>query len=720
MFRRGLLLLTLTLALPALAGFGPERPASPHDLVTYKEGRAHVRIASNGDGFLVAWRDIRGGAVGVYGTRVAADGTLLDAPGFLIAQAEVVDLVWSGTHYVAVWQHPKGGLLSRTISTGGQLGEPRLALEAPAGRHIAAFAIAGNGATILVATSLGIGSLLESDGALIGQMSLAAQAASLYSGIAVASAGDEYLVASGNPGGVVTQRVSNSGQPSPPVTIEGSPRGAAVALATDGRHYLVVSTVNAVTAQLVSRAGEPVGTIRTIASAHSINGFEYPTFGPSATWRDGEYVVTYGQQNETELFAVRVASNGGALGAPSKFGESFHLMQGEARVAARGGNGAAVWIDRASVVQFARFGDRTAIAPSQPLSYTGAPQTHPTLVRAGNRVMAAWLEKRTSGSEIRVGQLGGEFKLVAEVNDHYYFYLDLLFDGETVWVLWLDDAINVRRFTTALEPIDAAPLTFERKNQGMTRFAAAAGRNGILVALGSFEGLHVTALHAEGGSVVATDTVVPPQSFEYHHPAAAWDGERYVLAFAHALGSTWWQFPEPVPNEVLVTRVSREGLVLDAEPIVVSRENAMDIDVVGAARGADGAIAIAWQDGEDRTFLARFTGAAKPPAVGLPSRGGLQLGPVVPVSGGYVVFRHTLTDVQYERLALDLTPRGEAELFPAFPHFYQWDPFYDATAIGAELTVAYVRSTVGEQSGGVPRVFWRASDGAPHRRRAVR
>ena len=708
------------------AAFGPERPVTSGDLVTVRGGiRGFPRIASSGNGYLVVWSDHRSGTASLYGARLSADGTLLDPTGFLIAQnAGSAEIVWTGQTYVAVWGFVDK-MMSVTISPVGVVGTPKAALEVPKYMGIAAFGIATNGSTILVATSLGIGSLLEADGTLIGHMTLGPQTNLLNAGVGVASAGGEYLVAFGTSNGVVTQKVSSSGQPSAPLLHEGSQRGAFTAVASDGTNYLVVSAVRAITGQLVSRDNVPIGGMKTLANAYTVEGFEFPSVGPSAAWRGGEYLVTYGQKNDTELFAVRVGQDATPLAAPVKFAESSYNR--EARlVAIGGGTGAAVWIDRGSLVQVARFDNlsiaaNTPLAGAKPINYSAAPQNLPALARVANQMIAAWSEARPEGSQLRVAALGGEPIVVATlVEPNFYRKIDVLFDGETVWVVWIDRGLFVRRYTPALEPIDATPLAFvlhEEADYGRP-MGLAAGRAGIAIVFSSYADLIVTTLHVEGEAVVATHTVIPAPLVRCYNPAPIWDGERYAIAFAHDLSTTWWQFPEPIPNEVLVTHVSREGVVLDATPILIAREKDMnDIESLRATRGADGSMVIAWQTFQfSKTYLARFTGTEKPPVVILPSTLGLKLGAIAALPGGYEVFRHTRDAVQHERFDAALARVSEPEQLPV-PHAYWWDPFYDVETLGGQLHFVYARATE-DAYGGVPRLFWRVSDDTGRRRAA--
>jgi hypothetical protein len=67
---------------------------------------ARPRVTSNGTGYLVVWDDNRSGNLDIYGARVS-DGSVVGGDSLLIsggANAQTTpDIVWNGTHYLAVW-----------------------------------------------------------------------------------------------------------------------------------------------------------------------------------------------------------------------------------------------------------------------------------------------------------------------------------------------------------------------------------------------------------------------------------------------------------------------------------------------------------------------------------------------------------------------------------------------------------------------------------------
>ena len=70
-------------------------------------------VASDGSGFLVVWQDYRSGAYDIYGARVSAAGTVLDASGFIISAAANEQarpaVTFDGANYLVIWQDYRSG-----------------------------------------------------------------------------------------------------------------------------------------------------------------------------------------------------------------------------------------------------------------------------------------------------------------------------------------------------------------------------------------------------------------------------------------------------------------------------------------------------------------------------------------------------------------------------------------------------------------------------------
>ena len=726
MFRALAVLLAATLNHPAFATFGPEYPVTSSELVSVATpgARNRPRIASNGDGYLVVWSDTNAGLPAILATRVAADGTPLDRTPILIKSAGThAEVVWTGQGYLVVWSELTA-LYGRSVSDSGQLGETYLALQAPQNHGISNVALASNGSTALVTTGmLGIAALLEPTGERIGQFALEPSNGSSDRAIAIASAGDEYLVAISSEGNVITQLVSAAGQAGPPLSIPGLPRGAALALTTDGTRYLLAATSQTATTQLISRDNQLIGAPRTLFTDPS-----YPAFNPSLAWRGNEYLLTFGRNNERELHALRVDTSGAAIGSPVHFATTTEF--GNAHMTAgSGGQAAAVWIDletrvQAGLIDNASIGTGSPVRPPRSIAGGAAPQRFPAVAQVNNRLVAGWFEILGGTVELRIAPLGGRPVTVAPVELTYGGEIRLAFHGDMLWVFWIEDrALKVRRYTSALVAVDSEVWAFPFDDESVSDigFATAAGEFSALVAFPSFTGIDLYSFVGFDEGLVHRREHISTPDYPSHHPAVVWDGHQFVVAFAHDLGWTWWQFPQPYDTNVLAARVTSGGTVIDSAPIEISRANATNIDAVRAVRGSDGAIVIGWQDSKNNVFTARFTGD-EPLLNHRVSGGTPDLGPLLQVANGYLLLLHVADGtIHRQRLAADGSATGEKEVVFAVDRAFPGERFYDAAVLNERLYVVYSRRAFDLDYGGVPRLFWRADNGATTmRRRAVR
>jgi hypothetical protein len=104
---KSLPLLLCLAALPAFGALGPsiEVPVAPPVIGRAAGTQSLPRVATDGRDFFAVWSDSRSGTSSVFGTRVLADGTVLDPTGILIvASGDKPGVVWDGANYVVVWQ----------------------------------------------------------------------------------------------------------------------------------------------------------------------------------------------------------------------------------------------------------------------------------------------------------------------------------------------------------------------------------------------------------------------------------------------------------------------------------------------------------------------------------------------------------------------------------------------------------------------------------------
>jgi hypothetical protein len=107
---KSLPLLVLLAAVPALGAIGPsfEVPLmAPPTIARAAARQQQPLVATDGRDFFAVWLDSRGGFTSVFGTRILADGTVLDPTGIVVGSPGVEcgspALVWDGANYVVVW-----------------------------------------------------------------------------------------------------------------------------------------------------------------------------------------------------------------------------------------------------------------------------------------------------------------------------------------------------------------------------------------------------------------------------------------------------------------------------------------------------------------------------------------------------------------------------------------------------------------------------------------
>ncbi len=89
---------------------------NPTSICTVSRSQCFPKVASDGDGFLVVWEDLRNQAQSsydIYGARVTADGKVLDPDGFPIAVGGAAEaapsVAFNGADYLVVWQDFRSG-----------------------------------------------------------------------------------------------------------------------------------------------------------------------------------------------------------------------------------------------------------------------------------------------------------------------------------------------------------------------------------------------------------------------------------------------------------------------------------------------------------------------------------------------------------------------------------------------------------------------------------
>jgi hypothetical protein len=423
-------------------------------------GRSGARIATNGDGFLVVWRDFRG----IMATRLTADGDVVDPVGIPIdpAGTDAVDVVWAGSSYyvasgcAAKLQFQTAVCLSR-IDVDGSVHRIPTRVE-PATRP----SLAWNGRELLLVAAL---SNFIGDSESLYAHRIAADGAVITGFIpigrgftsAVAAIGEDFLVVYSWQG--LFGRVVRNGVPSIRVELAPpyDPHGLGYFdVAANGNEALVVWSnpdfgawhSASVRALRVSREGMPLGAPALVGSEKQLNIY------PSVSAAGAGYVVSWTAADPNNIGggavrAVRV-SGSGSTGDPIELANASEIG-GETAVAANGVHSVGVWTkfggsvyDKSSVAQI-----RTAVFDSVPLkretvSRSATWQETPAVASISGRPVVAWSEIRGDSQQRIVlvkslsGTGAGEPVSPGSLNQKW----PVISAGESSFVFWIEVATN--------------------------------------------------------------------------------------------------------------------------------------------------------------------------------------------------------------------------------------------------------------------------------------
>jgi hypothetical protein len=585
------LFFSAVLALPAFADQGRfldvpvTLPTSARAAGTQKQ----PRIATDGRDFFAAWIDWRGGSGSVYGTRVRADGTVLDPSGILLSAPEQFcdsfALAWDGSNYVVVWQADSRVNFIRVDRDGTLLGEPQTVFD----KNGADPAIASNGhGSIVISHFVSVINNMivpQYAVALISQNGTVAQKTALSvasTNAQIASNGDGYLLSEVGPTTSTTSlfRLDNNGDP-----IAGSaqqlPEAAYTQLtARTGGPYLlagrkfsgVTSCARSIVGRIVSSSGlsDPFvvhdsggANIEDIAVTAEGSGFQ-------VVWmkRSGAVECPYPFVDPApppsppfDLAQVHVGDDGSS-GAPSSLIEGA-MSDDQPSIASNGVVQALVWIESDAAHQIAKVA--AAIAPPGeqavpiPIASSAAAQSEPAIAAADGLFMTAWKEERqNSGTSAiyarRFDTDGRPLDATAtqvSTNDQTRTYIpSVSYDG-TVWLfVWVaDQTLAARRMARDGSWIDSTPMTIG-PGSGIGNYAIASNGNGFAVL--TVSGKPALTIIPRTGD--AHEVLVPlglgfTEFLTY--PSMAWDGAAYTAVWTR--GNT---------NDVEGIRLNQDGQIV--------------------------------------------------------------------------------------------------------------------------------------------------------------
>ena len=699
----------ITTALALLLGVGPERPLThaPIDLAPGPHNTA--RVAVSDDGAFAIWTDFRRDRdlyrPAVYGTRLDRDGNVLDPTGVLISpNARAGEVLWTGRAYlVAYREHP--WVVVRSLTPEGVLGTPVRVVNTD-WINAESIRMATNGRDVVLVTNAGLGAVLSLEGEFIRPIAFDRPDRHHLFSVDVAAAGSTYAIVSVTSPGIQFRQLDGA-----PVVLSGSAGATTVSIASDGTQFLVVWDVVNLVAQPVRVDGQAAGPQQPLTEdVAPLNPNEPAAHSPTLVWRGSDYLLTFAFTAQQRTATLALRPDGGIRMLPSRFSTFQRASEPDAG-ARSDGSGAMVWVTPDSVVRGMTFQPPR----TNPIAFSAAMQKDVRVAAHGSSFVSAWVEKIGPRTELRLSRgLGGRPVTVADGDMQL---IDILVDGNVVWVVWTTGyyRIYARRYSSSLQPLDPEPLTApEIRGENVS---AAAGGGSLLVAwVASGNGLetdiHAAVFRPAGESVDITQMTFDAP-FNDTLPAAAWNGSEFVVTWAHATEGVWWQFPTPVDEHVVAARVGADGVVRDPVALAVSDEPGVTIGNLKAA-SANGAVGLVWQTHarkapyEQRTLAARFDGAERPPRRVLDNPANAKVVSLAQHGEGFLMLRDAL------ELFL-LSAMMEVQESTAIPGGTS-----DADVVSAAgmPVAAYSRVADEPQYGGVTRIFVRT--GAPGKRRVIR
>jgi len=696
-------------------------------------------IATDGDSYFVVWNDRRRSpSYHIYGTRVSAEGQVLDPAGIPFGRGDAPSVAATGDGYVVAW-HAYDGYYAATYANGAA----QVARIGDLNGECGGAKVASNGNTILVATCGRDLFLLDRELHVLKQMKLATKTWQ-GTGMAVTAIGDEYLVAVASrdfPYPVVTQKVDAAGdlQAAKPVT--GSQGSDSIAIASNGNESLAVWRERSnIVGRVIARDGSP-GEPRTVGTADvTLPHPDRALYAPAVAWRGGEYLMLYmrgGYDLPREMFLARLDAAGAQVGTPVLIATDLRAHDSPDIAVKSDGSGAAAWLDEQRSVRVGLF-DSASIGTGTPFrkiidAASGAhEQLLPATEHVGGQAVTAWLDRSIGTSNIRLVRPGMPPLLVASNTDAHW--LDVMNDGGTIWVAWFGKGkLGVRRYTAALTPIDAEPRLFDPPAHASVAVAGAAGDGALAVfwrtaPLDHSNGdLVASVLRADGTTrelAISGET-----EGDEDDAVAVWDGARFFVAWRyHVIDMGSPPFPRPAPIRAL--HVTPEGEAVEGSPIQlhVADNFTRGLKAAPSPQG----IVLAWMELGDLsssisgvTRVARYTGATPlHPSAPLAAGRGV-LGDIALLANGEVdVYwwshdfgNYETATIRYERLSAALESQGDLFVTQPFPVSDQ-SVELAATVAGTLPVVVHTQVDDSAAATGISRLFVRQPP-VP-RRRAVR
>jgi hypothetical protein len=606
---------------------------------TAADDQEEPAIAFDGTNYLVVWADNRNGSSDIYGTRVAADGQVLDPDGILIsaalsAQWEVA-VAFGDTAYLVTWTDYRDGnhniYASRVAVDGAVLDTAGIMVSgAPGEQSHAAVSSDGSGWLVVWHDSRTgqadiYGSRVASDGAVLDSAGIiVSESATDELNPDITFNGTDYLVVWDDEQGATSRdiyaaRVATDGTVIDSTAIAVctfASQQELAAASSDGSNYFVVwidfrggGTWDAYGARIDSAGnvldpgGVPIWTYASQQYAVDVafNGTNY-----LVAWHDS-------RNGPKDIYGIRVATDGTSPDAGAFAISTAAAHQSQPEVAYGAGYFLAVWHEWRSSTGYDIRGVRvtpggTVLDPGG-IAISAGPgdELNPAVAFDGTNYLVVWQDGRSGSYDIYAARVDPDgtvldpsgLAVMASTDEHEYPALD--FDGTNYLVAWQDDRngfytdIYGTRVTTAGGVLDPGGIAISDASRSQGKPDVCFDGTDYLVVWQDARSVYndIYGARVTTGATVLDSTGIPisSASLAQEYPALAFDGTNYLVAWQDKRASSHY--------DIYMSRVATDGTVLDPAGIVVSGAAGDQLHPAVAFDARD--YFIVWQDGRSST-----------------------------------------------------------------------------------------------------------------------
>jgi hypothetical protein len=594
-------------------------------------------VASNGTDYLVVWADDRSGDVDVYGARVSAAGTVLDALGLPIAVAlnsqQSPAVAFDGTNYLVVWSDGRRGsgtdiYGARVTPAGTVLDTNGLALATSTifTLLMSAPAIAFDGTNYLVAwdEKIGFSSPTNLNGMRVSPGGITITGPFVISNAvgnqlsaSLAFDGTNFLAVwqddRAGQNDIYASRISTSGTV---LDTAGTPVGATAqfqinpSVAFSGSNYLVVWEDYRNTATVGDLYGARVGLDGTVLDPSGLPLLQ--TAGnqtqPALTWMGSQYLLTWQdlRSGTGDIYASRVNAAGSLLDGTGVAVTTAPDTQSAVAVAASSTGALVAWTDaRNQDIAGARVSPSgTVLDPTaKTISLSANSETNPAVAFDGTNYLVVWQDNRGTGFDlygVRVSASGTVLDasgLVISSAIGHQRNPAVAFDGTNYLAVWEDTRngpspdIFAARVSPAGAVLDASGLPLCQRFSPQEHPAVAFDGSNYLVV---WDDSGTSAARDIYGTRVSKSGTVLDPSFigintdanDQALPALAFDGSNYLVV--------WSDWRNNSTSDVYGTRVSRGGSVVDGNGLQFAGGSEAQTDAAVAFDGTN--YLVVWTD----------------------------------------------------------------------------------------------------------------------------